>query len=179
MRILVLIVALALAAHARAQSPGVSLPYQAPHSPEPPTPQPTPASSLTQEMLDSHNAVRARVGVPPLRWSASLAQTAQDWADYLIATNALFHSPDNRYGENLYAISGGTTSPSEVVSYWAQEATGYDVRRDTCSGVCGHYTQLVWANTREVGCAVAMDTRREVWVCEYSPPGNIVGYRPY
>lgn len=179
MRIPVLIVSLALAANAHAQSPGVSPPYPSPYPPEPPTSQPAPASSLVQDMLDSHNAVRARVGVPPLTWSGSLAQTAQDWADYLIATNTFFHSPDNQYGENLYEIAGGTTPPNDVVSTWAQEATGYDVRRDTCSGVCGHYTQLVWSNTRELGCAVAMDTRREVWVCEYSPPGNIVGFRPY
>lgn len=179
MRIPVLIVTLALAAHARAQSPGGDPLYQSPYQPEPPTSQPTPASSLAQEMLDSHNAVRARVGVPPLTWSDTLAETAQDWADYLIATNTLFHSPDNQYGENLYAISGGTTSPNDVVAYWAREATGYDVRRDTCNGTCGHYTQLVWRKSREVGCAVATDNRREVWVCEYSPPGNVVGYRPY
>src|SRR5690348_4375067 len=102
MRILVLIVALGLAAHAYAQPPGVNLPYQSPYPPEPPSSQPALASSLAQDMLYSHNAVRARVGVPPLTWSERLAQTAQDWADYLVATNRLFHSPDNRYGENLY-----------------------------------------------------------------------------
>ncbi|HTI80559.1 MAG TPA: CAP domain-containing protein [Acetobacteraceae bacterium] len=179
MRILVLVVTLALAANAQAQSPGGNPPYPSPYQPEPPTSQPAPASALAQEMLDRHNAVRARVGVPPLSWSDSLAQTAQDWADYLIATNALFHSPDNRYGENLYGISGGTASPSDVVSFWAQEAAGYDIRRDTCRGVCGHYTQLVWRNTRELGCAAATNAARQVWVCEYSPPGNIVGFRPY
>lgn len=179
MRILVLAVALALAPNAQARSPGVSPPYELPYPPEPPTSEPALGSSLAQEMLDSHNAVRARVRVPPLSWSDNLAQAAQDWADYLIATNALFHSPDNQYGENLYGISGGTASPGDVVSLWAQEAAGYDIGRDTCRGVCGHYTQLVWRNTRELGCAVAMDAGRQVWVCEYSPPGNIVGFRPY
>ena len=29
------------------------------------------------------------------------------------------------------------------------------------------------------GCAVATDRRREVWVCNYDPPGNVAGYRPY
>jgi hypothetical protein len=130
-------------------------------------------------MLDAHNAVRARVGVPPLVWSARLAETAQDWADYLMATRAFFHSPDDHYGENLYAISGGGASPNQVVSTWAQEAAGYDLRRGSCAGVCGHYTQLVWRATRELGCAVAADTEREVWVCEYNPAGNVVGFRPY
>ncbi|HLY91383.1 MAG TPA: CAP domain-containing protein [Acetobacteraceae bacterium] len=179
MRMIVPALSLALTVSAQAQSPWGNAPYQPPYPPAPPTTQPASPTSLAREMLDGHNAVRARVGVPPLGWSASLAQTAQDWADYLVATRAFFHSPDNQDGENLYAISGGSASPNDVVSAWAQEASSYDISRDTCSGVCGHYTQLVWRDTREVGCAVATDTQREVWVCEYYPPGNIVGYRPY
>ena len=134
---------------------------------------------MAQEMLDAHNAIRARVGVPPLVWSDQLAQVAQDWADHLIATGALSHRPNNRYGENIYAISGGHAAPAEVVDLWAKEARGYDIRSNTCSGVCGHYTQIVWAKTRTVGCAVAIDRRREVWVCNYDPPGNVIGFRPY
>jgi PadR family transcriptional regulator len=49
----------------------------------------------------------------------------------------------------------------------------------SCRGVCGHYTQIVWSNTREVGCGVARDSNREVWVCNYNPPGNWIGERPY
>lgn len=70
-------------------------------------------------------------------------------------------------------------SPGQVVGAWAAEARDYDRRRDTCAGVCGHYTQIVWRATRNVGCGVASDPEREIWVCEYDPPGNYVGYRPY
>jgi hypothetical protein len=66
-----------------------------------------------------------------------------------------------------------------VVASWADEARGYNVSANSCTGVCGHYTQIVWRKTRSVGCAVAADPGREVWVCEYDPPGNVVGYRPY
>jgi pathogenesis-related protein 1 len=122
-------------------------------------------ASLSQAMLAAHNAVRSRVGVPPLVWSDQLAEVAQDWADHLIGTGDFCHRPDNSYGENLYSISGGTASPAQVVSYWAGEVCGYDLRSNTCAGVCGHYTQIVWEKTRAVGCAVATDRRREVWVC--------------
>src|SRR4051794_13779829 len=121
-------------------------------------------------MLDAHNAVRARVGVPPLVWSDQLAEVAQDWANQLVATGGLSHRPNNRYGENIYTLSGGTVSPAQVVDFWAAEARGYDIRSNTCRGVCGHYTQVVWGKTRAVGCAVAADRRREVWVCNYDPP---------
>jgi len=135
--------------------------------------------SMSQAMLDAHNAVRARVGVPPLVWADELAAVAQGWANHLIATNAFSHSPNNRFGENLYTITGGTASPANVVGMWADEARGYDIRSSTCSGVCGHYTQIVWGETRAVGCAVAANPYREVWVCDYDPPGNVIGYRPY
>jgi pathogenesis-related protein 1 len=138
-----------------------------------------PGESLARAMLDAHNAVRARVGVPPLVWSPQLAAVAQGWADTLTATHRFAHSPNNRYGENLYAISGGAASSAQVVGAWADEARGFDIRTDRCAGVCGHYTQIVWRTTRAVGCAVASDAYRQVWVCEYDPPGNIVGYRPY
>jgi uncharacterized protein YkwD len=135
--------------------------------------------SMSQAMLDAHNGVRARVGVTPLVWSDQLAAVAQGWANHLIATNAFSHRPNNRFGENLYAITGGTASPANVVGMWADEARGYDIRSNTCSGVCGHYTQIVWRETRAVGCAVVANPYREVWVCDYDPPGNVIGYRPY
>jgi pathogenesis-related protein 1 len=138
-----------------------------------------PPASLARAMLEAHNAVRARVGVPPLAWSAQLATGAQNWASRLIATNEFAHQPDDRYGENLFGISGGAASPSQVVAAWADEARGYDIRTDTCAGVCGHYTQIVWRATHTVGCGVASDPEREIWVCEYDPPGNFVGSRPY
>jgi hypothetical protein len=69
-------------------------------------------------------------------------------------------------------------TPAEVVGLWAKEARGYDIRANTCSGVCGHYTQIVWAKTRAVGCAVAWNPQR-VWVCDYDPPGKVIGFPPY
>jgi pathogenesis-related protein 1 len=66
-----------------------------------------------------------------------------------------------------------------VVGAWAGESRNYDYASNKCRGVCGHYTQIVWAGTREVGCAVATGGGRQVWVCNYDPPGNWIGKRPY
>jgi pathogenesis-related protein 1 len=75
--------------------------------------------------------------------------------------------------------SGGTTSPAQAVGNWAEEAHGYDLRGNISAGVYGHYTQIVWEKVQAVGCAVAIERRREVWVCNYDPCGNVIGYRPY
>jgi pathogenesis-related protein 1 len=183
MRPLMVPMMLALSGGVQAQSPwaypqyGPAYPgYGRPYAP---LTQSSSPASLSQAMLSAHNAQRAKVGVPPVVWSAQLADVAQDWADHLTATGAFSHRPNNRYGENLYARSGGSASPDQVVGYWAAEARGYGIRANTCSGVCGHYTQIVWSTTHAVGCAVATDRRREVWVCNYDPPGNVIGYRPF
>ena len=129
-------------------------------------------SPLSVDILAAHNAVRSRLDLPPLAWSNRLAAHAQEWANTLLARRQFFHRQNPRYGENLFEILGATASPAQVVHEWASEAHDYNHRSNTCRGVCGHYTQLVWRNTRSVGCGVARRGGREVWVCNYDPPGN-------
>lgn len=136
-------------------------------------------SSLARGTLSVHNAVRARVGVAPLAWSERLAARAQDWANTLLARKQFVHRPNSPYGENLFEITGATASAAQVVNAWAEESRAYDYKSNRCRSVCGHYTQIVWGATKEVGCAVARGGGREVWVCNYDPPGNWVGTRPY
>lgn len=133
----------------------------------------------TGEMLAAHNAVRRKVGVPPLVWSERLAVFAQQWADTLAARRQFFHRRNSPYGENLFEIRGARAAPAEVVEDWASESRDYQYGSNTCRGVCGHYTQIVWRDTRRVGCAAARGGRTEVWVCNYDPPGNWGGKQPY
>ena len=126
-------------------------------------------SSFSREMLAAHNAARDRVKVRGLVWSDRLAAYAQQWANGLLASGELKHRRNSRYGENLYQVSGRRSTPREVVEAWRSESLrGYN-----------HHTQVVWKGTKEVGCAVARNTRHEIYVCNYDPPGNIVGERPY
>lgn len=137
------------------------------------------SSQLPSDILAAHNAIRDRVGVPPLIWSNQLASRAREWAGHLLEGRQFYHRPNSNYGENLFAVTGAAASAAEVVQDSASESRDYNHHWNACRGVCGHYTQLVWRDTREVGCAVASDARREVWVCNYNPPGNWVGQRPY
>jgi uncharacterized protein YkwD len=132
-----------------------------------------------RELLDAHNSARAHVGSPPLMWSRALASDARRWADQLLATHTFAQQPDDPHGENLFIMSGGTVTPAEVVQTWVAERGDYDPDTNVCAGVCQHYTQVVWRTTRAVGCGMAFDGNRQVWVCEYDPPGNVAGARPY
>jgi uncharacterized protein YkwD len=136
-------------------------------------------ASLAQRMLQAHNAIRARVGLRSFTWSPELARYAQEWASRLARQDRLYHHPNPVYGENLYLIDGGRTSPSHVVASWASESRWFNYKTNSCRGTCGHYTQIVWRDSREIGCASAISGKTQVWVCEYNPPGNIVGERPY
>lgn len=137
---------------------------------------------IQQEILTAHNAARKQVGTPPLVWSASLTKVAQEWANTLLKNGKFEHRPNPKVGENLFEIRGGNASVAQVVGDWVTEQKDYDARGGTCKAgaVCGHFTQVVSKISTQVGCAVARDgTRREVWVCNYDPPGNWVGQRPF
>lgn len=132
-------------------------------------------------MLAAHNAVRAKVGVSPLVWSAELAALARSWSKKLAAGGSLRHRPDTAYGENLFAAEGERVAPAFVVKSWASEAQSFDAATNRCraGADCLHYTQIVWRNTKRVGCAAGRKGDREVWVCYYDPAGNWEGERPY
>jgi len=147
----------------------------------------TNGNPLARETVRAHAEVRASVGVQPLEWSDQLAGVAQDWATHLCAQSrgnrvVLQHRPNNNYGENLFWQGGSDQAPSvsEAVHNWLEEQQYYDQHSGTCrGGVCGHYTQMVWRESRQVGCAVASCGPSHFWVCNYDPPGNFVGRRPY
>ncbi len=141
----------------------------------------TASSSIPQEMVNAHNQWRSKLGLPPLRWSDEIANYAQEWANHLAATGSFEHRTEHRYGENLFMASGRQYSPTEVVNDWGSEVAYYDYATNSCrpGEMCGHYTQVVWRDTTEVGCAVARSGNREVWVCNYNPPGNYRGQKPY
>lgn len=132
-------------------------------------------------ILTAHNDVRAGVGVAPLVWSTTLGAHAQQWADHLKANGCnLAHRPPDAdsYGENVFWSSNGSTA-SGVVAQWAAEKAAYDHAANACTGVCGHYTQIVWAATTKLGCGMAACGAAEVWVCNYDPQGNVMGQSPY
>jgi hypothetical protein len=40
----------------------------------------------------------------------------------------------------------------------------------------GHFTQVVWRQTTQLGCGVSTCRGMDIWVCEYDPPGNVQGH---
>ena len=141
-----------------------------------------------------HNEVRAAVDtatpLPPLEWDPALAKTAADWIAMCRDTDApaglIDHNPDRSVGhpyyvgENIFG-SGGAATAKQAVDTWAAEKANYQYATNTCSGICGHYTQIVWRTTVKLGCAkgtCAGFTYGNTIVCNYGPGGNSGGL-PY
>ena len=78
-----------------------------------------------------------------------------------------------------------------AVGWWVGEIANYrypaPIPACAKGKVCGHYTQVVWRETTEVGCAFRVcsgdgpfgDRDWEIWVCRYAPGGNVAGRPPY
>jgi pathogenesis-related protein 1 len=146
-------------------------------------------SATVAGVLAAHNRARAAVtpaadpAIPALSWSGTVAATAQAYAE-----QCKFEHSQGSYGENLYAAAGKDASPQDVVDSWMSEAEHYDYAANSCSGTCGHYTQVVWRKSARLGCGVAKCSKNspfsgfadwQLWVCNYDPPGNVNNARPY
>ncbi len=156
---------------------------------------------LIKDVTSAHNEIRNKHDLPPLIWSQTLADYAQQWVNHLAQTKncTMQHrledenSPfQQKNGENLYWSSAlkyedGSTevetfTAKDIIETWASEEDFYDYETNTCmeDADCGHYTQIVWHETKEVGCAVAVcNDKSQVWACNYNPRGNYLGEWPY
>ncbi|KAK1143443.1 hypothetical protein N8T08_006771 [Aspergillus melleus] len=155
----------------------------------PTVPQPpsyTSADVFKDDVLSASNTYRRAHNATDLLWNETLTDYAHAWAQKCKWKHS--HGP---YGENL---AFGYPNASAAIAAWGDEVRHYDFHKPTgFTEETGHFTQLVWKATRQVGCAAvdcgytgddddAKDASgryryAQGWyvVCEYLPPGNVMG----
>jgi pathogenesis-related protein 1 len=138
------------------------------------------AQNSPQDYLNAHNKARSEVGVGPITWDSNVASYAQNYVNQLRGSCQLVHS-GGPYGENL-AWSSADLTATAAVNMWVGEKPNYNYNSNSCvGGECLHYTQVVWRNSVRLGCAKAKcnNGRSTIVSCNYDPPGNYRGQRPY
>ncbi|KAH6976180.1 CAP domain-containing protein [Ilyonectria sp. MPI-CAGE-AT-0026] len=126
--------------------------------------------TFTSAILNSTNFYRSEHNATALTWNETLEDFA---ADYLDGNDCAFEHSGGPYGENL-AI--GYPNATASVEAWGNERDEYNFRRGKFSHATGHFTQLVWKDTTDVGCGRRL-CGESGWylVCEYWPRGNVIG----
>jgi uncharacterized protein YkwD len=130
------------------------------------------AKAIAQRFVDAHNAVRAKHCAGPLTWSPKLAAVAQKWADTLRDKGCAFGHSGGQYGENLAAGTEGVLDPEATVKMWYDEIAKYKFPNGGFSMETGHFTQVIWRGTTQVGCGHSQCKGNDIWVCNYDPAGN-------
>ncbi|KAK7132758.1 hypothetical protein R3I93_019103 [Phoxinus phoxinus] len=143
-------------------------------------------------IVDMHNKLRSQVQpsaafMQKVVWNETLSVVAEAYAAKCIWK----HNPDLQkltLGENLFVTTGPFNATEATVS-WFGENVDYDYKNNVCpiGKMCGHYTQMVWADSNKIGCATHLCdtleglnfTKATILVCDYSPPGNFRGQNPY
>ncbi|KAF4518471.1 hypothetical protein B566_EDAN006476 [Ephemera danica] len=132
------------------------------------------------ECLRAHNEYRVKHGVPPLRLNKKLCRHSADWAKRLASRGHLEHRQNSDYGENIFcswsSSPGHQVTGREPVENWYSEIKDHPFGREPKNLKSGHFSQVVWRDSRELGVAVAMSRSGQIFVvANYLPPGNFIG----
>jgi len=135
----------------------------------------TATDDFSKSCLEAHNVNRAKHrDTPPVSWSPSLAAGAQEWAN---ACNGMEHGST---GENLYA-STDARDPSAGIQTWYDEISQYSYGAGGFDYSTGHFTQVVWKSTTQIGCGINQcpgmfgGSSGYLLVCRYQEAGNMQG----
>ncbi|XP_025894315.1 glioma pathogenesis-related protein 1-like [Nothoprocta perdicaria] len=154
--------------------------------------------TFINECVSTHNRFRSEV-IPAasnmlyMSWDPDLAKTAKGWAKKCIFEHNIYlkepgkaHPNFTPVGENLWTGSLQIFTAKQAITSWYNEVNDYTYETNSCRRVCGHYTQIVWATSYKVGCAVHFcprvtgfsGTNAAHFICNYGPAGNYPR-RPY
>lgn len=136
--------------------------------------------SIIDEVISLHNKYRKLHGCPEIVHNPELTKIAQTYADKIASENNFSHSNckwgDKHIGENLSWCNGIKITAEVMTDMWYNEIKFYDFDNPQFSSEAGHFTQVVWKNTKEIGVGISQSSDGAWYgVANYYPPGNVVG----
>ncbi|XP_067416020.1 glioma pathogenesis-related protein 1-like isoform X2 [Emydura macquarii macquarii] len=150
-------------------------------------------AQFIEECVNAHNHFRSKVNptasnMRHMSWDSALAKSAKAWAkrchfdhNVYLKVPGKMHPDFTPVGENIWTGSLSLFSVNAALKKWYDEVKDYNFETHSCTSVCGHYTQVVWATSYKVGCAVQFCptvtsfkglTNGAHFICNYGPAGN-------
>uniref|UniRef100_A0A0K0F4V3 CAP domain-containing protein (inferred by orthology to a human protein) n=1 Tax=Strongyloides venezuelensis TaxID=75913 RepID=A0A0K0F4V3_STRVS len=129
--------------------------------------------ALRKLFLTQTNNYRVLHQVGKVVVNSTIQAGAQEWADYLAFTYKGLKHSSSGFGENLAYASSSIANTA--VKMWYDEVKYYNFSAPGFSSATGHFTQLVWKNSKQVGFGITESKGIVYVVCRYSPPGNYLG----
>lgn len=130
------------------------------------------------EALEAHNKYREIHHAPPLILNKDLCKIAQEYAQKLLQNNVVTYSfgkyKGNDMGENIFMCQGTEATGEMATNDWYNEVKSHNFKKDFQKS-SGHFTQIIWKDTKEVGFGVANRGNTYYVVANYYPPGNFLG----
>jgi hypothetical protein len=145
-----------------------------------PLPYQTPLTDVQKkELTDYINQYRKAHQAQDLTWNNNIATFSQSWSNYLLSNNLFQHSGNQMYGENLAYFKGYGNDPMTLlklsIDLWYKEIEYYDFSKPGFSNETGHFTCLVWKNSKTFGMGISIMDDTVVVSFNTTPPGNILG----
>ena len=137
-------------------------------------------NEMRNELLKYHNKYRKYHNSNDLIINNNLNDRAQEYANKRIKNTQFKQSffynayKDIILGENVYC-SKEKADPETICKEWYNENKKYDYKKNSYQNGTGHFTQLVWKNTKEVGFGISSNNDSFNVVAYYYPAGNVLG----
>ena len=133
---------------------------------------------IRSEILSDHNYHRKRHQVDTLVRNSEIEKVAQTYSEHLAEIGNMQHSQNEKYGENLYycmSSAGICVTGQKASQSWYNEVKQYNFADPKFTSGTGHFTQLVWKASKQIGCGAACKNNKCFVTCNYYPRGNYLG----
>ena len=131
------------------------------------------------EAVKTHNILRACHNAQPLLPNCEIMKISQDYAKTMPSGHSGTQFHGDWMGENLYWSTGKSLNGADPINLWYSEIDNYNFNTHTSKGgMIGHFTQVVWKNSKEIGIGYYCSGSSCCVVGNYYPAGNVGGYYP-
>lgn len=136
-----------------------------------------------KQAIDEHNRLRKFHNSPPLILSEELEMEALSWAITLSNQKTILNkykdykiTNEDKYQNVMRSSIEFDSIQMTDVLYSEVNKYNYDnSESNKKTNLVNEFTQIVWKNTKFIGCGIA-HSKYDYWgVCIYSPAGNIAG----